>query len=288
MNEFLKSRKWYQYLIFAILLVIFVGCLIARLNTVDVGIGKILEIGMSASISAEIAYSLSLTFNFRFEKNITNNIRKEYLNSFKTEIETNIRNKIKKECDIKFEDNEKIINQLVNKVTLKSLEIKQIKNNYYMVNQSSNQSTPDDDLYNRLHNLLEPIEDYFVHNGGFGTAFHGEPFLNLMIFSDELTMSRNDFVDTNLDALMQKLKPCIYELSQLLLLYSYPFGANLDMYKFKWVDISTGINDNEEAYSSEKIKEYKYAFERSNALLAEIVNYFQSIDKLYKAKKYGN
>ena len=246
---------------------------------------------ITSTFTATVDVSLALTFNFNFNINKTvNNTVDKHVEKIKNEYDIKIKENykqivsLKNDYQVKIEENNKQIMSLKNEVNYKNYQINKIENNY---NQPAKQfDNPDDDLYNEMKNLYDPIEEFFVDNGGFGVPFRNAPFMDMIFFAESCTLNKYKFINESLKAIHEKLKISTCELANIICIYSYTLESNSGISKFEYLDIMKKITYMPEAYSKSKVEEHEAKFTRANELLKEIVEEYRTLDDKYKELRF--
>lgn len=256
MNENYKNLRKVLIIIFAILALFGIIILIK-------GECELIKIIGSVATTLSVTFALTINLTFKFDIKLK---------------------KVKNEYTILIEEKKQEINVLENKLTFNEYKMQKIENNYIQI--SSTQSNPDDNLYLEMKKIYEPIEEFFINNGGFGAPFIGEIFFEMITFTDRCDLSKYIFINSLLKEIHEKLKVLSCELANILVLYSYPMNLNTKMQKFEYLDIMNKIEYSPESYSKNKIEENKKSYHRANQLLKEIVDVYKELDCKYKELRY--
>lgn len=211
MNENYKNLRKVLIIIFAILVLF--GIALFGIIILIKGECELIKIigGVTTTLSVSVTFALTINLTFKFDIKLK---------------------KVKNKCTISIEEKSQEINVLENKLTFNEYKMKKIENNYIQI--SSTQSNPDDNLYLEMKKIYEPIEEFFINNGGFGAPFIGEIFFEMITFTDRCDLSKYIFINNSLKEIHERLKVLSCELANILILYSYPMNLNTKMQKFEY------------------------------------------------------
>lgn len=254
-------KKYNIFIIISILL--FVVSVVIINNTKNEVLEKIF-----GSITVSILVSISFTIAFHFNIEKLNIIVSKSFNHYNEVIY----------------NQEKKINQLINQIELIKYETVTI---YMSKQQNENLTNPDDELFVEMKRIFDPIEEFYVNNGGFGAPFINSIFIKMQSFAQKCTMSRYMFTDSKLKAIHEKIKIIANELTNILQIYTFPLDSNSGLSKFEYLEISKWKDVYPDRYSITKVKENEEKFYLANNLLDDLVKNYRDLVETYNNIKFN-
>ena len=153
-------------------------------------------------------------------------------------------------------------------------------------NVKRNLSNPDDELFSELKGIFDPLDLWYVNNGGFGAPFIYDDFINLILLADNCTMAKYKFVNADFEKIFNEIKIDSYQLVNLMRIYTYPDKTPV-MQSFEYLEILKKVSYMPNFYSPQKVKEHEDAFRKSNELFAKIIENYHLLVETYNKDRFA-